>query len=242
MIAVLVAEEAVEEGSAEKRKRATGGGSVRDLGGSVFGRIAGGFGERFDVGVDFRADLFFHAVDEEDAVEVIDLVLDAAGEKAVAAEDMRDAAFVVIRDDDLVGPNDVAANLWKGKAALLDDVVVGVAFEFDDGVGECHRHEEFERRFGAIELPVEVDFGGAEIDDAELDGAADLLGREADAAGGVHGLDHGGGELGERRIEAGDFVALTPQNGVVVMNNWQRHRSVGAGAWVCHFALQTNTI
>ena len=205
------------------------------------GGVAGGFGEGFDVDVDFRADLFLHAIDEEDAVEVIDLVLDAAGEEAVAAEDVRDTALVVIGDGDFVGADDVAADFRKRETALLDDVIVGVAFDFDDGVDERHRHEEFERRFGPIEFPIEVDFGGAQIDDAELDGAADLLGGEADATRGVHGLDHGGGELGERRVEAGDFVALTSQNGIVVMNNWQGHRSVGAGAWVCHFALQTNT-
>ena len=50
--------------------------------------FARGFDERLDRLVDVGADFLRHQVDEQDTVEVIGFVLDAAGEKAVAGQHM----------------------------------------------------------------------------------------------------------------------------------------------------------
>jgi hypothetical protein len=50
---------------------------------------------RLDPVVELRARSAVHPVDEEHAVEVIHLVLDAAGEEAVAGELVRHAALIL---------------------------------------------------------------------------------------------------------------------------------------------------
>src|SRR5690606_15771838 len=109
-------------------------------------------------------------------------------------------------------------------ATFLVDCVV--AFEDGDlGIGDRHRHDEVERRRLAVEFPAEIAMGLRQIDDAELEGAADLLGGEADAGGGVHGFDHVACEQGEFGVEAGYGSTFLAQHGIVVVNYLQNHGS-----------------
>lgn len=212
------------------RGKAPGGWGGGDLGS---GGVGGGFGlvgQGFEVAVEAGAGAFGHAVDEEGAVEVIDLVLDAAGEEAVADEVVGDAVLILVGDLDFVGAGDIAADVGEGKAALL----IGVLFRregFDHGVGDDHGHEEFAGRVGAVEFPVEVEVGEAEIDHAELEGLADLLSGEADALGVVHGLDHVKTELLKREIEGSDRCSLLAEDGLIEVNNGEDHGSEEEILW-----------
>lgn len=178
--------------------------------------VFGFLGQGFDGGVEGAAGGFGHAVDEEGAVEVVDFVLDAAGEEFVAEEGVGLGVEVLVGDFDGVGAGDVAADVGEGEAAFLDDVVVG--FEDGDfGVDENEGHEEVEGEGAVVEEPLGVFGEFFDFDDAELDGLADLLGGEADAAGGVHGFEHVGGELFEGGGEFGDVGAFLAEDGVVVV-------------------------
>ena len=61
-----------------------------------------------------------HPVDEEDAVQVVDLVEEAAGEEARAVEDVGQAGLVLeLGPRATAGALHVAADLRERKAALL---------------------------------------------------------------------------------------------------------------------------
>ena len=188
--------------------------------------VARGLDELLDRLVDGGADFLCHQVDEQDAVEVIGFVLDAAGEKAVAGEHVGHAPFILEFYRDRVGAGDVAADFRKRKAAFLVKIVGRAAGDGDLGIGDRHRHDEVEGQFDAVELPGEIGLRVTEVDYAELEGAANLLSGEADACGRVHGGDHLASECGEVGVESGETHAFFSQDGIVVVNNSQRHRSV----------------
>ncbi len=190
-----------------------------------FLRGAGLFFERLEVGFDAGEGVLVHAVDEEDAVEVVGFVLNAAGEEAVATEGVGDAVFVVVTDADFGGAHDIAANVGKGEAAFFVGVgFVGLGGEL--GVDERHRHEEVERRDGAVEFPGEIAFGVAEVHDAELESAPDLLGGEADAVGIVHRVHHIRREFAEGGVKDGDAFSFLAENGGIKMDDRQDHGRV----------------
>ena len=122
-------------------------------------------------------------VGEEDAVQVVDLVADGAGQVLLGVELERLAREVLRPHGDrqravhLVGdPGQGEAPLGVGLRALAPD---------DLGIDQdAERSRVLPHR--------DVHHGEAEVDPH--------LGRgEADAGGGVHGLDHVGGELAQRR-------------------------------------------
>lgn len=218
----------------KRRSRRLNGGGLQTVAGACAcrplgaGRLGGLglFGELFDGAFDGAAGGFVHAVDEEGAVEVIDLVLDAAPEEPVAQEGVGRALGVLVGDADAVGAGDVAVDFGEGQAAFLVNGFFG-GEHLDHGVGEGHGHDEVERGLGAVELPIKIAVGVAQVDDAKLEGAAYLLRGEADAAGGVHGGDHVGGESREIGVEGGYGRALLSEHGGVVVNNREGHGSEG---------------
>ena len=137
------------------------------------------------------------------------------------------ALHVLILHGDPVGAHDVAPNLGKGQAALLG---YGGRFGLGGhpGVHENQRHDEFLGRLLAVELPRVLGLGLPQVDDAELDRPADLLGRQSDAGRFMHRLDHVVRQPGQRGIEYRDFIPLFAQDRLVVMNNSQQHGSMGA--------------
>jgi hypothetical protein len=86
-------------------------------------------------------------------------------------------------------------------------------------------HDEGEGDADAVEGPVEVIVLLADIDHAELEGAIDLLGREADAGGGVHRGDHLLDQTAEVGVEARHLFPLGAEHGLVEMDNAQGHWS-----------------
>src|SRR5688500_1489723 len=103
-------------------------------------------------------------------------MLNASCEQTVAAEQVRDPVLVLKFRDNGIGPSHVAADLREGKAALLVQVLIGAVNDIEDGVHESHWHDQLQRRFCAVEFPCKVHFNGSEIDDTNLQCAADLLG------------------------------------------------------------------
>ncbi len=110
-------------------------------------------------------------------------------------------------------------------AAPSSAVASRQGFGRDLGIGDDHRHEQLQRRLGAVEPPAEFRVHPAQVHDAELQRAPHLLRGEADAPGDMHRFDHLGGEPGEGSVKIFYLFALFAQDRVVVMNNWQRHRS-----------------
>ncbi len=148
--------------------------------------------ERLDFTIDRGPNLLGHAIDEQRAFEVIGFMLNTTAEQIVADESMLDAVFILKLYGNLVGARDIAANIGKGEAAFFEDVLIGILVDGDLRVGDDHGHEEIERGLRAIELPIEIDVTLAKIYCAQLEGATDLLGGEADAVRVMHRVDHGG--------------------------------------------------
>jgi hypothetical protein len=185
----------------------------------------------FQFGIEFLDVLGVHAVDEEDALDVVEFVLDDAGEQAGGFEDMREALHVLVAQADGDGADDVAAYFGEGEAAFVN--TVGWAGQvFDLGVGDGEGEEEG----GGDGFAVEVGVGGLggavlEVGNEEVEGAADLLGGEADAFLGEHGFVHVAGEGGEGAVEGLDGSAAFAQDGVAVMGNGQGHGEKGGATF-----------
>src|SRR5260370_1772175 len=138
------------------------------------------------------------AVDEEDAVEVVDLVLHGAGEKLFTF-DLEPVSVDILRADlDLGGAMDLLANLGEAEATLFFELL---ALALDDlGI------DEDELLFGIL---LEAD-----VDDGEALRDADLLRGDADALRGVHALEHLIDELLEHRVAVCDGLARPAHHGV----------------------------
>ena len=140
--------------------------------------VAGGVDQAVEFGFDFFQRGFVHAVDEEDAVEVVVLVLDGAGEEAAAAETDCFALAVQRGDVDRFGAPNLGVDFGKAEAAFsaIDGFVDGGPL----GIDQDQRHD----RDGIGGLAVEFESrraidGIADVDDGELERFADLLGGEA---------------------------------------------------------------
>ena len=164
-----------------------------------------------------------HAVDEEDAMEMIVFVLNGTGEEAAAAE--LDGLSVLVGGADLggFGAGDIGVDIGEAEAAF--GAVDGGAEGFDVGVDEDHGHVWV----GVDRLAIDFEGGGAildvtDIEDGELEGMADLLSGEADAGSGVHGFEHMGDEFPDFGSELADFGAFAAEDRGTVVNDGQLHR------------------
>ena len=137
------------------------------------------------------------------------------------------ALHVLVLHGDPIGARDVTMNLGKGQAALLGHGG-GFGLGGHPGVHENQWHDEFLGRLLAVELPRVLGLGFPQVDDAELDRPANLLGRQPDADGGIQCRDHVVRQLAKCGIECRDFIPLFAQDRLVVMNNSQQHGSMGA--------------
>jgi len=157
---------------------------------------------------------------------VVDLVLEAPREKAIAVERVRKAGRVLEFCRNRLRPGDRAPDLGERKASLLDGLRRRLPGNGHLRIHYDHGHEQFERGLRTVELPVKLGLRAAQVYHAKLQGMAHLLRGKPDSMGGVHGLDHGVGKRSQAVIENGDFLAFPAQNWIVVVNNFQGHRSV----------------
>src|SRR5712692_1522891 len=113
-------------------------------------------------------------LDEENAVEVINLVAEGAGKQVFAANLERLALGILRFYGDELRPDDVAAKAGNGEAAFFFALF---AFSMNDfGIGE----DDF--GFGVL--------AAGDVNDGDAKGKADLRRGEADALRGIHGGEH----------------------------------------------------
>ena len=186
-----------------------------------------------DLVPDLREVGLFHALDEKDAVEVVDFVLDATGEQAVAFEDVRDAVEVLVFDPDELGARDVSLDFGQGQATFLV-VELFAGKKFDLRVGQGHGFEEGRGEGLAVQDAGNRVIGMiGDLDHAEAQGLPDLLGRQADAFGVAHGVDHVTGKVEEFVGEVGNRLAFFVKDAFSVLGDAQGH--VGEGRPVLEF-------
>jgi len=128
-----------------------------------------------------------HPVDEQDAVEMVDLVLRHAGRVAFEVELDAVAASIERAHLDLVGTDDAAAQLREAEAAF--PVLVG-------GLRERRHFGVDDRQHADV---VVLPFAFVDADDRQADALVHLRGRQADPLVLPHRLDHVVDELLERR-------------------------------------------
>lgn len=181
------------------RLRAVCGGGC-DPGGGV-GLAGGDFGGDGVVVVDGGADGDEFAaggdvVDVEDAVDVVDLVLEGLGEEGVDGGLDAEVAAVAVDGlgGDVAGAGDLGLVAGHGEAALHDEAFARVL----DDLGVDEGEEAVVVR----------------LDDDDAEGDADLGSGEADAGGGAHGLDHLVDELVDGGIDAADAMGFLAEDGV----------------------------
>jgi len=146
--------------------------------------VQGGF-ERF---ADFR----LHPVDEKDSLQVIDLMLDGAGEEPAGGE----AHFFSLKVEEIhLDPEaaaDSAGQPWKTEAALVG--VLTFAGEGEDGIAEKEGHVFFPvDRLSADFKGGRPFFDFAEVNDCDLQGNPDLGSGQTDPLGFIHGSFQGDG-------------------------------------------------
>ncbi len=169
----------------------------------------------------------FHAFYEKNAVEVIDFVLDTTGEQAVAFEDVRDAVEILIFHPDEFGAGDVSLDSGQGQATFLIvefiareklDLRVGQGHGFDKGRGEGFAVQDAGHRvIGMI----------GNLDHAKAQRFPDLLGRQTDALGVAHGVDHVTGQVEEFVGKVGDRLAFLVKDAFSVLCDAQGHMGKG---------------
>src|SRR5215469_896774 len=148
-----------------------------------------------------------HAEDEQDAVEVIDLVLECAREKFFAVHLEPFAVLVLGADFYLCRALHLFADFGKAEAAFF---FVLLAFaEGDLGIDE---HELLSRILAH-----------AEIDHCDALRHGDLRRGQADALRRVHGLEHVSDELAQFVVEFGDGFARLRENRLGVFDDLQNH-------------------
>ena len=155
-----------------------------------------------------------HAVDEEDAVEMVNLVLRGAGEEAGGFEVEFVPGEVARVDGDFRGAANLGADFRDAEAAFGAGLF---PFGFCDGrIDENQGHRQGRRDGPRL-------FAGGHINDGEQNRFADLLRGQADAVGGVHGLHHIRGELAVVGRDVIDALALLAQDRVTILDDFQNH-------------------
>lgn len=149
-------------------------------------------------------------------------MLDGTGEEPGGFEGDGLVFLVGGTDTDAGGAGDLGRDAREAQAAF--DAGVGFAEEFDFGVDEDHGHVVVGRNFLAVHPHLAGAIGDvADVEDAELNGASDLLGGEADAIGFVHGFDHVGSQSEDFLINGGDAAAFCAEAGVAVLDDFEEH-------------------
>jgi hypothetical protein len=139
-----------------------------------------------------------HAVEDEDAVEVVGFVLPDAGTVAGFGFDEGLAGEVLGLEFEGAGADDVGVDVGEGEAAFL-------AFLFAGGVGE-----------DGVDVDAVVVGVAGVVHDEEADVVTDLGGGEADAAVFAHELEHAVDEGAEVGVEGVDGPAGLAESGVRV--------------------------
>lgn len=149
-------------------------------------------------------------VQKENAVQVVDFVLEGAGEEFFAG-DFKGVAFDILGlDGDVGGAADIFAEAGDGQAALFADLLALLLGNL--GVDQ-------DEAGGGV-------FAGRGIDDGELPADVDLGGGKADAAGGIHGFKHVVDELAEfGRAEVSNRSAGGLKDRGAVFNDVEDHVS-----------------
>jgi hypothetical protein len=156
-------------------------------------------------------------IHEQDPVQMIDLVLQAAGEQALGFDLLGLAAAVEVAHADPVGARDLAELLGQAEAAFLRE---GHALGTPDQLGIDH---EPRRTLAVL----------AEVEDERPLEHADLGGREPDPGCCVHGLEHGVEQAQELGVDALDRGAHRRQAAVGRFQDLERghrYRRHGQGA------------
>ena len=161
---------------------------------------------------------------------MVDLVLGGAGEQASALENNFLSLEVLGADGDFCRAADIGIDFRDAEAPFRGDLFTfGVA---NLRIDEHQRHQCFQLLGFAVDEQLRRPVGDvADIDDGEQEGPADLLRGQPEAFGGVHGLEHVGGELANLSRDAFDPLTLFAQRRVAVFDDVQYHdSSIAAGA------------
>src|SRR5580700_7591854 len=144
---------------------------------------------------------------KKDAVEVIDFVLEGAGEELCALH-LEPVAIEVLRfDGDFGRTRDLVANVRQAEAAFFS---VLLAFSMND-----FRIDENDFIFRSLLV--------AEVDDGDAPRDADLGRGQADANGLVHRLEHVRGQRAELVVELRDLFRGPLQNRVRIGDDFSDH-------------------
>src|SRR5690606_26469424 len=152
-------------------------------------------------------------------LEVVVLVLQDVREVALGLEAAPFAAQVLVVDDEALGARHVLdreAGQRQAAVAAVLPALHGDDLGVDDHVLADHAPGAALLLGGQVLLLLGLVHHLALAGLGVLRGQADLGRGEADAVGGVHGLDHVAGEALQVGVEARDGVGAAPQDGVAV--------------------------
>jgi hypothetical protein len=142
---------------------------------------------------DFFLRLFAHPVNEQNAVQMIHLMLDGARQQPARAKFNRLQFFVQRLHVHKAGPGNFRENFREAQAAFAGGD--RFANRLDFRIDEDERHDFVHVGGLALEFERGRAFGDfAHVNDGELQRPADLLRGQADAVPFVHGFEHVGDE------------------------------------------------
>lgn len=179
-----------------------------------------------------------HEVDEEATVKVIHLMLHHAGKPSSADKRVWLAVDILKIDLHRIGPQDIPPDVGKRQAAFLaKDLFPGQ--HFHHWIHQGHRHDQINRLPEAIKLVIELFIRQVgNIHDKNHKGPVDLLGGQADALLGIHGLNHVRDEIAEFFIERLNLLARLTEHRLSILCHAQLHADYLTAC--THFHVQSN--
>src|SRR5437588_928238 len=149
-------------------------------------------------------------IDEQHAVEMVDLVAERPGHQPLAPHLALLAVAVEVADLHALRPR-------HGLGEVGDRQTAFVLGDLPDPLDDLGVDEDVQL-LGTL--------ADGEVDDHEPPGDADLVRREADAGGGIHGDDHVVDQLLQRIVEVGHGRGEAPQDVVAEFSNWKNCHSL----------------
>lgn len=179
-------------------------------------------------------------VRKKDSVEMVDLVLEGAGEKSIGLDDERGAVKLRQGGFDIHGSADFAAYALDAETALEADILFLPVFK--SGVDEDERHDLIEFRVLAVHFQVGNAFGiMGDIDYREPQVTTDLRSGQSYPVRIDHCFEHFSHEREDAVVDGLDGAALLAKDGIAVLDDGKGHE-LGKGNGVSHGGSSGNCL
>ncbi len=163
-----------------------------------------------------------HSVDKKDPLQVIVFMLNGASQEPIGLEFQNSFVQRLRPDPHGTRTGNVGSSARKAQAAF--DAGLRFAESFDFGIDQDKGHMGSDlNRIASDAKNARPVFDLSDVDNAELNGHANLLGRQTDSVRVVHRFQHILNECTDPGVYFVDPFSLGPQRGMAVLHDLKNH-------------------